>query len=130
MGRAPTGTALLQPTLRMDPPQSKPSSSRSASSASFRFMNDTNPLKPLVLLRREAMSFPGPWEASLLGHMIFTYMRWLTLLDVCRKEKADRSNRTYAGEEVAEGLFCHMRREVGNENVGSLVCGAVLINAL
>ena len=36
-------------------------------------MNDTKPLRPLILLRRVDMSFPGPWEASLLGHMILTY---------------------------------------------------------
>lgn len=44
-------------------------------------MNDTKPLKPLVLLRREDMSFPGPWEASLLGHMILTYQEVRVVVD-------------------------------------------------
>jgi hypothetical protein len=35
--------------------------------------------------------------------------------------KAYRADWSYAGEEVAEGLFGYMRREVCNENVGSLV---------
>ncbi len=67
------GTALLHPTLRTKPPQSKPSISRIAVSASLRFMNDTNPLRPALFLDRDTvMSEPGPWDASPLGHMILT----------------------------------------------------------
>jgi hypothetical protein len=35
--------------------------------------------------------------------------------------KAYRADWSYAGEEVTERLFCYMRREVCNKNVGSLV---------
>lgn len=43
IGRAAMGTALLHPTLKTLPPQSNPSSSRTAASASARVMNETNP---------------------------------------------------------------------------------------
>lgn len=46
----------------------------------------------------------------------------LTSFGAWRKGKAHRSNRTYAGEEVAKRLFRDMRREVCYEDVCSLVC--------
>ena len=61
IGLAAIGTALLQPTRRTEPPQSNPSNSRRAASASFLFMNETKPLSPAFLVRRVAvMSAPGP----------------------------------------------------------------------
>ena len=64
---------MLQPTRRMHPPQSYPSNSRNAVSASRRFMNDTKPLNPEFLFRLVCvMSAPGPCVASLRGHMILT----------------------------------------------------------
>ena len=50
------------------------------------------------------------------------------LLGVCRKRKVYRSNWADAGEKVAEGLFCDMRRQVCDENVGGLICRRTLID--
>ena len=50
MGLAAIGTALLQPTRSTEPPQSNPSNSLSAASASLRFMKATKPLNPELLL--------------------------------------------------------------------------------
>lgn len=73
IGFAAMGTALLHPTRRMDPPQSYPSNSLRAASASRRFMNDTKPLSPAFLFLLVAvMSAPGPCDASLRGHIILT----------------------------------------------------------
>lgn len=73
-GFAAIGTALLQPTRSTDPPQSKPSNSRRAVSASFLFIKETNPLRPAFLvLRVVVMSAPGPTVPSVRGHIIFTW---------------------------------------------------------
>ena len=56
--------------------------------------------------------------------MILTYLGFRVAADA-RNGKAYRANRSYAGEEVAEGLFCYVRREVCNENVSSLARSAV-----
>jgi len=71
-GLEASGTALLQPTRSTDPPQSYPSNSRKASSASRRFMKDTKPLKPALLLREAVISAPGPKVTSDRGHIILT----------------------------------------------------------
>jgi hypothetical protein len=67
------GTALDHPTRRTEPPHSNPSSSRRACSASFRFMNETKPLRPELFVRLElVMSAPGPAVPSVRGHIILT----------------------------------------------------------
>ena len=122
-GFAATGTALLQPTRKIDPPQSKPSNSRRAFSASLRFMNATNPLSPVVLDLRVFISEAGPvFMASPRGHMIFTYKREVSKVYM-RKScvVTHRTDWANSSEEHAKALLGDIGGQVCDEHVRCLL---------